>query len=124
MTDRKLVHIVDDEEEVCRSTAYMMGSVGFKCCYWTSAIAFLEGADLTRHDCVILDLRMPEMDGLAVQQELAERKSRIQVIMVSGHGDASSRQKAIQAGALDFVEKPYDLDNLTSKVIQALGAGH
>lgn len=122
MADAKLVHIVDDEEEVCRSTAFLMRSAGLQCQCWASGSAFLEGADLASLGCVILDLRMPGKDGFTVQKELAERESRLQVIMVSGHGDGAMGRKAIEAGAVGFIEKPYDENLLLEVVGQALSS--
>ena len=120
MSDRKLVHVVDDDEEVCRSTAFMLRSAGLECTYWTSGTSFLEGADTASQGCVILDVRMSDYDGFAVQQVLGQRESLLQVIMVSGHGDRAMARRAIEAGALDFIEKPYDQSGLLLKVEQAL----
>lgn len=87
MTDAKLVHVVDDEEEVCRSTAFLIQMAGLECRCWTSGSSSLCEADVQSAGCVILEVRMPDKDGFEVQRELAERGSRLQVIMVSGHGD-------------------------------------
>lgn len=116
----KLVHIVDDEEEVCQSTAFVMRIAGFPCRSWPSGDAFLAGADLQAPGCVILDLRMPGIDGLAVQKTLTQRESTLKVIMVSGHGDLSVARVAIDAGASDFIEKPYDEKLLIATVEKAL----
>jgi two-component system response regulator FixJ len=99
-----LVHIVDDEEEICRSTAF-----------------FLRASGMHAPGCVILDLRMPGKDGIAVQKALAERGSGLRVIMVSGHGDWTVAQKVMESGALDFIEKPYDEKLLVARLEEVLG---
>lgn len=116
----KLVHVVDDEEEICRSTVFLMRVAGIPCRSWPSGDAFLAGADLNAPGCVVLDLRMPGMDGLAVQKALTERGSALSVIMVSGHGDLAAARTAIDAGALDFIEKPYQEEVLIARVEKAL----
>jgi two-component system response regulator FixJ len=116
-----LVHIVDDEEEICRSTAFFLRASGIPCRSWSSGDSFLEGADLHAPGCVILDLRMPGKDGIAVQKALAERGSGLRVIMVSGHGDWTVAQKVMESGALDFIEKPYDEKLLVARLEEVLG---
>lgn len=120
MTEAKLVHVVDDEEEICRSTAFLLHAAGMESRCWLSGGSFLRGVDVEREGCVILDLRMPDKDGFEVQLELAARQSRLKVIMVSGHADSALARKALDAGAFDFIEKPYDEARLLMKVEQAL----
>jgi two-component system response regulator FixJ len=120
VTDARLVHVIDDEEEVCQSTAFLMRSAGLECHCWPSGISFLEGADLMSRGCVILDVRMPGQDGYAVQEELDRRGSRLQVIMVSGHADGAESFKATEAGAVGFLDKPYDGESLLKMVERAL----
>lgn len=114
------MHIVDDEEEVCRSTAFLLRMVGIEARCWSSGTSFLCSAEIDGEGCVILDLRMVEKDGFDVQQELAARGSPLKVIMVSGHADSALACKAIAGGAVDFIEKPYDQMRLLGKVEQAL----
>lgn len=120
MTEAKLVHVVDDEEEICRSTAFLLQVAGMESRCWLSGSSFLHSADVGREGCVILDLRMPDKDGFEVQRELAARQSCLKVIMVSGHADGALARKAIDAGAFAFIEKPYDEASLLMKVEQAL----
>lgn len=117
---RKLVHIVDDEESIRHSTAFVLNSAGLPCVTWPSGKAFLAGAVLDRGGVAILDLQMPDLDGLTLQQELVASGSSISVIMVTGHGDVPSAVKALQSGAADFIEKPCDPDRLVTKVRHAL----
>lgn len=111
-----IVHVVDDEVEICRSTALVLQLAGFRCATWTSGEAFLEGADLHASGCVILDLRMPGLDGLATLKSLRERGSAQSVIVVSGHGDLAVARGAVEAGAAEFIEKPYDAERLVTRL--------
>lgn len=120
MAEPRIVHIVDDEEEVCRSTAFLLRMHGIESRCWPSGSAFLASTDIGGTGCVILDVRMTGKDGLEVQRELAARHSRLKVIMVSGHADSAVARRAMEAGAVDFIEKPYDEARLLAKVEQAL----
>ena len=115
-----IVHVVDDELEICRSTALILRLSGFTCTTWGSGEAFLEGADIRASACAIVDLRMPGMDGIATLKALRERGSRLPVIVVSGHGDIAAAHVAIQAGAAEFIEKPYDGARLVARVKELL----
>jgi two-component system response regulator FixJ len=120
MTEPRIVHIVDDEEEVRRSTAFLLRMHDIECRCWPSGSAFLSGVDIEGTGCVILDVRMKGEDGLEVQRELAARQSRLKVIMVSGHANSVVARRAMEAGAVDFIEKPYDEARLLRNVEQAL----
>lgn len=120
MAADKLVHIVDDEEGVRASIALVMTLAGIPSVAWPSAAAFLSGANLHSGGCAIIDLMMPAMGGLALQEELARRESNMAVIMLTGHGDVSSAVKALKAGASDFIEKPFENDDLVARVQAAI----
>ena len=85
-----------------------------------SADAFLHGADLTRRCCVLLDIRMPGMTGTALHEELARRNAGVPVIFITGHGDIPMAVDAMKKGAFDFIEKPFDDEQLLSQVLAAL----
>ena len=119
MTEAKLVHVVDDEESIRRSLDFLLRTAGFEVEKWADGDSFLKGADRTVPACVLLDVRMPGMDGLQVQSEMAARGLNLPVIVLTGHGDISTAVRAMQAGALDFLEKPFERDRL----LQALGIG-
>ncbi len=108
MTDKRLVHIVDDEDGVRRSASFMLKTSGFAVQTWPSGVAFLKEARHVEPGCVLLDVRMPEMDGLEVQQELHARGIALPVIVLTGHGDVALAVKAMKAGAVDFLEKPME----------------
>lgn len=108
MSDRKLVHIVDDEEAVRRSIGYMLKTSGFEVESWPSGAAFLRDVRHAEQGCVLLDVRMAEMDGLQVQEMLVERGVTMPVVVMTGHGDITTAVRAMKAGAVDFLEKPFD----------------
>ncbi len=85
-----------------------------------SADAFLHGADLTRRCCVLLDIRMPGMTGTALHEELARRNAGVPVIFITGHGDIPMAVAAMKKGAFDFIEKPFDDEQLLAQVLAAL----
>ncbi len=116
MADKRLVHIVDDEESIRRSAKFMLSTSGFAVEVWESGVAFLKGARHAEPGCVLLDVRMPEMDGLEVQEELHRRGITMPVIILTGHGDVSTAVRAMKAGAIDFIEKPFEKANLLAAI--------
>lgn len=107
MTDKQCVHIVDDEESIRRSASFMLKTSGYAVETWPSGVAFLKDIRNAAQGCILLDVRMPEMDGLEVQQALSERGVTMPVIILTGHGDVSTAVRAMKAGAVDFIEKPF-----------------
>lgn len=116
MADRKLVHIVDDEDAIRRSAAFMLKTSGYAVQTWSSGIEFLKEVDAVEAGCVLLDVRMPGMDGLTVQRTLAEQGITMPVIILTGHGDISIAVQAMKAGAVDFLEKPFERQTLLSAI--------
>lgn len=108
MSDRKLVHIVDDEDAIRRSASFMLKTSGYVVETWPSGAAFLKEIRHAPEGCVLLDVRMPEMDGLEVQQALLDRGVTMPVIVLTGHADVSIAVRAMKAGAVDFLEKPFE----------------
>jgi two-component system response regulator FixJ len=119
MTDKRLVHIIDDEEAVRRSAGFMLKTSGYAVRNWASGVAFLKEVRHAEAGCILLDVRMPEMDGIEVQQALNERGVAMPVIVLTGHGDISIAVKAMKAGAVDFIEKPFDTDVLLDALNRA-----
>ena len=116
MTDRKLVHIVDDEEAIRRSASFMLKTSGYTVETWATGVAFLKEIRHVSEGCILLDVRMPEMDGLEVQQNLLERGVTTPVIVLTGHADVSIAVRAMKAGAVDFLEKPFEKAILLSAI--------
>ena len=108
MEDRPLVHIVDDEDAIRRSAGFMLKKAGFAVMLWVSGVEFLKHVKSAAPGCILLDVRMPGMDGLEVQQVLNERGIAMPVVVLTGHGDVSIAVRAMKAGAVDFIEKPFE----------------
>lgn len=116
MMSNKLVHIVDDEDAMRRSMSYALKTAGYAVETWPSGAAFLKEARHAELGCVLLDIRMPEIDGLEVQQQLAERGLTMPVVVMTGHGDVTIAVRAMKAGAVDFLEKPFEKTALIAAV--------
>ena len=92
----RLVHVVDDEESIRRSLEFLLKTAGFQVQKWPDGEAFLKGADRAAPACVLLDVRMPGMDGLQVQAEMAQRGLNLPVIVLTGHGDVGTAVRAMR----------------------------
>ena len=112
MADDRLVHVVDDEDAVRRSLDFALRTAGFEVEKWPDGETFLKGADRSAQACVLLDVRMPGMDGLQVQQEMAALGFNLPVIVLTGHGVIATAVRAMHAGAVDFLEKPFERERL------------
>jgi two-component system response regulator FixJ len=115
----KLVHVVDDDDSVRRSAAFMLKHAGYRVEAYVSGVEFLKNAKDAERGCVLLDVRMPEMDGLQVQQEMALRGIDMPVVILTGHGDVGVAVKAMRAGAINFIEKPYEKETLLRAIEEA-----
>jgi two-component system response regulator FixJ len=116
MTDKKLIHIVDDEDSIRRSASFLLKTSGYAVETWSSGTAFLKEVRHAAHGCILLDVRMPEIDGLGVQKILAERGVTMPVIILTGHGDVSTAVRAMKMGAVEFIEKPFEKADLISAI--------
>ena len=117
---RPMAYIVDDDEGVRESLTLVLRSAGISARGFASAQDFLNQADLDHPGCVLLDLRMPGMSGLELQQTLTERKSPLPIIIISGHGNVPVAVQTMRNGAMDFFEKPFDLDRLIERIRECL----
>lgn len=120
MTDKKLIHIVDDEDSIRRSVSFMLKTSGYRVETWSSGQAFLKEVKHVEEGCILLDVRMPEVDGLEVQRALAERGVTMPIVIMTGHGDISIAIRAMKAGAVDFLEKPFEKAVLIGAIEEAL----
>jgi FixJ family two-component response regulator len=120
---RERVYLVDDDPAVLRSLTRLLRSAGHDPVGYGSAEDFLRELDGDAGGCVVLDLSMPGIDGLALQRRLAERGSGLPVVFVSGRGDVPKSVSAMKEGAVDFLTKPVKGDALLSAVEKALGRG-
>lgn len=120
MDEKRVVHIVDDEDSIRRSTGFMLKKSGFSVTPWASGVEFLKNLKHAEQGCILLDVRMPEMDGLEVQQELNARGISMPVVVLTGHGDVTIAVRAMKAGAVDFLEKPVDDHVLIDVLLNAI----
>ncbi len=116
----RTVYVVDDDDAVRDALAMLFRTAGLKVVTFASARAFLENKRLDPVACLVLDIRMPGMSGLALQEALAARGQRMPIIFITGHGDIPMAVNAVKNGAYDFIEKPFDDSLLLSQVLKAL----
>jgi two-component system response regulator FixJ len=107
-SDARIVYLVDDDDAIRRSAGFMLKTSGFVVKPFTSGVEFLKETKELEPGCVLLDIRMPGMDGLEVQKALRERGSTLPVIIMTGHGDVNVAVQAMKVGAVDFIEKPFE----------------
>ena len=115
-----LVYLVDDEYAVRDSLALLIESAGLAVRSFASALDFLNDYDPLQPGCLLLDVRMPTMSGLELQVELARREIAIPIIFISGHAGIPDSAKAFRAGAVDFLEKPFDNGLLLERIAEAI----
>ncbi len=120
MASEPTVFIVDDDEGVREAVSLLMESIGLAAESYPSAQAYLDAFDATRPGCLVLDVRMRGMSGLDLQQRLAGEPLHPPIIIVTGHGDVPMAVRAVQAGAVDFIEKPFNDQVLLDAVHRAL----
>lgn len=114
------VFIVDDEEPVRDSIGVLLRSIGIRSRGFENAHAFLAQYDGNQHGCLVLDVRMPRLSGMELQQELNRRGWSIPVIFITGHGDIPMAVEAMRGGAVDFLQKPFRDEDLIRRVQKAL----
>ncbi len=119
-TPSPIVFVVDDEEAVGDSIAMLLRTVGLPSRVYRDPRRFLEEYRPEQPGCLLLDVRMPHLGGLDVQKELGRRNSTLPVIFITGHGDVPMAVGAMRAGALDFIQKPFNDDELIRRVQKAL----
>lgn len=117
-TSSHTIYIVDDDEALCKALSWLLESIGLKTKAFHSAGDFLKVYDLCWRGCLLIDIRMPDISGLQLQEKLIELGNLIPIIMISGHGDISMAVRAMKAGAVDFITKPFN-DQLLIEQIQA-----
>ena len=115
-SEERVVHLVDDDASVRRSVGFMLKTSGHDVQTYESGAELLKNYSRLEQGCILLDIRMPGMDGLDVQQALQEKGVRLPVIIMTGHGDVGLAVKAMKAGAVDFIEKPFEKQALLSSL--------
>ena len=120
MSNEATVFVVDDDEAMRKSLRRLMESVGLPVETYGNAEAFLANYDPARAGCLILDIRMPGMSGLELQEKLISDHIRIPTIIISAHGDVEKAVRAMKSGAVDFIRKPYKGKVLLTRIREAL----
>ena len=116
----RVVYVVDDDDAVRNAVRLLFRTADLEVETFSNAAAFLQGANFQRRCCVLLDIRMPGMTGTDLHDELRGRGVRAPVIFITGHGDIPMAVEAMKKGAYDFIEKPFDDEQLLSQVLGAL----
>ena len=123
MNDRTtVVAVIDDDDAVRDSLSALLESAGYDVDTYDSGRAFLNALPQSLPACALVDVRMPEMDGLELQQRLAEAAPQLPVVIITGHGDIAMAVKAIKAGAVDFIEKPFSDRTILDGIAQAFAS--
>ncbi len=120
MSPEPTVFVVDDDEAVRGGLRRLMESVGLNVETYGSAQEFLSDCDPNRRGCLVLDIRMPGMGGLDLQDQLGKQGIRLPVIILTGHADVAAAVRALKAGAMDFIEKPFNSQVLLDRIQQAI----
>jgi two-component system response regulator FixJ len=120
MTTERTVYVLDDDKAVCRSLQRLLGSANFEAVTFERPDEFLTAAKTLKAGCVLLDVRLPGMNGLEVQEQLHKMKNELPVIVMTAQGDVQTAVRAMKAGASDFLEKPYSDDALLGSIEAAL----
>ncbi len=123
MATERSIYIIDDDPAIRRSLERLLDAVGFRVTSYARPKAFLGAAGDLPMGCVLLDLRMPEMDGFEVQARLLLINPHLPVIVMTAQGDVQTAVRAMRAGAVDFIEKPYSDDDLLAAIESALKTG-
>jgi two-component system response regulator FixJ len=122
MTHEQHVFVVDDDPDVRDSIRLLLEAAGLEVRGYDSAKAFLKD-EAPKHGCLMADIRMPDMSGLELQEEIVRRDIGLPVIIITGHGDVPLAVRAMKAGAIDFIEKPFDDKRVLSSIARAMEIG-
>ncbi|QBQ55857.1 response regulator transcription factor [Nitrosococcus wardiae] len=123
MLPENTIYIVDDDEAMRKSLALLLKGEGFNVKTYASAQTFLESGEFPLTGCILLDVRMPGMDGFELQELLPQRGIHLPVIMITGHADVPMAVQAMKSGAKDFIEKPFRAQALLDRIHKALSEG-
>lgn len=118
MTERRIVHVVDDEDSIRRSTSFMLKTSGYRVATFASGAAFLRELKHLEPGCVLLDIRMPDIDGLRVQEAMIERGVTMPIVFLTGHGDVATAVKVMKRGAVELIEKPFQKEAVLAALDQ------
>ena len=120
MSKTETVFVVDDDQAMRKSLKWLIESVGMKVECYASADEFIRNYYPGRSGCLLLDVRMPGMSGLDLQEQFIRQNIKIPIIIITGHGDVPMAVRAMKAGAVDFIEKPFNDEFLLDSIRRAL----
>ena len=120
MPSNPTVYIVDDDAAVRDALGLLLSLHGYRTAFFSDADSFLRAWNAEASGCLLLDIRMPGMDGLSLQKKLRELGSRLPVLIITGHGDVHSAREAFRSDAVDFLEKPLQEEPLVAAIEEAL----
>jgi len=120
MSGQPIIVVIDDHESMRSSLRALLESAGFQVKDYPAATAYLDDGAAARGDCMVVDVRMPGMSGIELQEELVRRSILLPVIVMTGNGDVALAVRAMKAGAVDFLEKPFDDEALLAVIQRAL----
>ncbi len=120
MSKTETVFVVDDDQAMRKSLKWLIESVGMKVESYASAVEFIRNYYPGRSGCLLLDVRMPGMSGLDLQEQFIRQNIKIPIIIITGHGDVPMAVRAMKAGAVDFIEKPFNDEFLLDSIRRAL----
>ena len=120
MATSAVVHLIDDDEDVRKALAFLLSTAGMAVRVHESGLHFLDSLEGLQPGCIVSDVRMPGLDGLELQRKLQEKGIDMPMIIMTGHADVALAVAAMKAGAVDFLEKPFDDELLLSAVRMAL----
>ena len=116
MTKNSTVSVVDDDESMCRMLSRGIQAAGFDVAVFNSAEEFLDSGNPSNSDCLVLDVDLPGMNGIELQQHLNESGTDISIIFMSGHADERMKKRALEAGAAGFFSKPLSINTLVATI--------
>lgn len=120
MENVPVIHVVDDNDAIRKSLSMVLESAGLKSKTYPSARAFLDNFSHSGLGCLLLDVRMPDMSGLDLQRLVKEQNINLPIIFMTGYADVPTAIRAMKAGAFDFVEKPFDQEDLLARIHQCV----
>ena len=118
--NKPLIRIIDDDSAVRSSWSFLLSGENYECAEYSDAGTFLASADFRRPGCILLDVRMPSMSGLELQNKLKDIGCDLPIVFVSGHGDIDMAVNTLKAGAIDFLQKPVDDQRLLKTIENAV----
>jgi FixJ family two-component response regulator len=115
-----LISVVDDDDSMREALESLLKSVGYRTATFASAQDFLQANERNETNCLILDVRMPAMNGLELQQKLAAENSRVPIVFISANSESGEKEQALAGGAVDFLYKPFSEDSLLGAIRAAI----